>query len=411
MTTIFLSLLLAQVPVLPPQEVTAIVNGIVITAAGPTIPRGTVILRGAKIEAVGAELPVPVGARVVDATGKYVAPGFVAIEASGLAVGGIDGNFADNLDPYQLSLRVALACGITTANVIDVPFFGFFGGEVDSISGAHSAILKLTQGDLEPMLVREPGLNYLAMPTRQVELNMFRLRESFRKAAEHLKAVKEAAEKKAQAPRAAPELGSYITILENERPTVVAARTVEQVRDLLKLHAQYPFDLVLSRPTQAVALASQLVARRIPVLLKARGEDFDFDLARPVHDEQGLVPIQLPAVFAAAGAAVSILPYRRGVSLDGLAGRDLTALSMEAAFAIRGGLDEEKAIQAITIEPARILRIADRVGSLEKGKDADVLILTRHPLDFRALVERVYIHGKVYYERSKSPLFRDVTAR
>ncbi len=127
MTSLLLTLCLAQVPVLPPRPVTAIVGGTVITAAGPAIPRGTVIIRGTQIEAVGSELQVPEGAVVVDATGKYVSPGLVAIEASGVGVGGADGNLADSLDPYQLGLRVALACGITTVNVVDVPFFGFFG--------------------------------------------------------------------------------------------------------------------------------------------------------------------------------------------------------------------------------------------------------------------------------------------
>jgi len=71
-------------------------------------------------------------------------------------------------------------------------------------------------------------------------------------------------------------------------------------------------------------------------------------------------------------------------------------------------MSEEAALRAITLEPARILRIADRVGSLEKGKDADVLILDRHPLDVRAFVETAIIEGKVYYERAKSPLYRDI---
>ncbi len=261
------------------------------------------------------------------------------------------------------------------------------------------------------MLIREPGLNYFAVPTRQVELNLFRMRESFRKASDHLKAVREAEAKKSQPPRAPPEIAQYVTILENQRPTVVAARTREQVLDILAVHEKYPFDLILSRPEQAASLARDLSARRIPVLLKARGADFDFDLTNPVQDEQGLIPIRIPAAFAAPGVHVTILPFRRGVSLDGLAGRDLTALPMEAAFAVRGGLDEDLAVQAITIEPARLLKIADRVGSLEKGKDADLLILTRHPLDFRSLVEKAYINGKLYYEREKSPLLRDVQAR
>jgi hypothetical protein len=326
-------------------------------------------------------------------------------------VGGTDGNIADSLDPYQLSLRVALATGITTANIVDTPFFGFFGDEVNALSGAASAVIKLTYGDLGSMLVREPALNYFAVPTRQVELNLFRMRESFRKAAEHLKAVREAEAKKAQPPRAPPELAQYITILENRVPTVVAATTVEQVLDILDVQAKYPFDMVLSRPDEASPLARDIAVKNIPVLLKARGADFNFDLTSPVVDDNGLIPIRVPAAFADAGVRVTILPYRRGVSLDGLAGRDLTALPLEAAFAVRGGLDDDHALEAITLNPARILRIADRVGSLEKGKDADILISSRHPLDYRSYVEKAYINGKLYYEREKSPLYRDIPLR
>jgi hypothetical protein len=362
-------------------------------------------------EAVASELTPPSGAGVVDAGGKYVTPGLVAIEASGIGVGGTDGNIADSLDPYQLALRVALASGITTANVIETPFFGFFGDEATAISGASSAILKLTHGDLASMLVREPGLNYFAVPTRQVELNLFRMRESFRKASEHLKALKEAEAKKAQPPRAPPELGPYISILENQRPTVVAATTPEQILDVLEIREKYPFDAVISRPDEGYPLARDLALKGIPVLLKARGADFNFDLTRPILDEQGLIPIRLPSAFAEVGVNVSLLPYRRGVSLDGLAGRDLTSLHLEAAFAVKGGLDEARALEAITLNPARVLKIADRVGSLEKGKDADVLIWSRHPLDFRAFVEKAYINGKLYYEREKSPLFREIPVR
>ena len=404
----------AQVPVLPPrppEAVTAIVNATVFPVSGPMIHRGTVIIRGAKIDAVASELPPPSGAAIVDAGGKYVTPGLVAIEASGVGVGGTDGNIADSLDPYQLALRVALASGITTANVIETLFFGFFGDEATAISGVSSAILKLTHGDLASMLVREPGLNYFAVPTRQVELNLFRMCESFRKASEHLKALKEAEAKKAQPPRAPPELGPYITILENQRPTVVAATTPEQILDVLEIREKYPFDVAISRPDEGYPLARDLALKGIPVLLKARGADFNFDLTRPILDEQGLIPIRLPSAFAEVGVNVSLLPYRRGVSLDGLAGRDLTSLHLEAAFAVKGGLDEARALEAITLNPARVLKISDRVGSLEKGKDADVLIWSRHPLDFRTFVEKAYINGKLYYEREKSPLFKEIPMR
>jgi imidazolonepropionase-like amidohydrolase len=124
-----------------------------------------------------------------------------------------------------------------------------------------------------------------------------------------------------------------------------------------------------------------------------------------------VIPIRAPGLFAQAGVRLAILPYRRGVSLDGLGGRDLTALPLDAAFAVRGGMEQDAALAAITLEPARILRVSDRVGSLEPGKDADFLILNRHPLDYRACVEIAWINGKIYYERAKSPLFREIPVR
>ena len=75
---------------------------------------------------------------------------------------------------------------------------------------------------------------------------------------------------------------------------------------------------------------------------------------------------------------------------------------------MRGGLEETRALEAITLGPARLLRLADRIGSLEKGKDADVLIWSRHPLDYRSFVERAYINGKLYYERDKATFFKDI---
>jgi len=393
------------------EQVTAIVGGTVIPVGAPVVRRGTVIFRGEKIEAVGVELEVPEGAVVVDATGKYVTPGFIAVEAAKVGVVSTDGNIADSLDPYALSLRVALASGITTVHLIDVRFSGFFGHRANLLSGAKTAIVKLTHGDLGSMLVREPGLNYFAVPTRQVELNLFRMREGFRKAEEYLKTVKEAEAKKEKPPRMSPAIASYVTILENKQPTVVAASTPEQIRDILDIHSRYPFDMVLSRPDEGYPLAREIATRGIPIFLKARGRDFDFNMTRPVFDKDGLIPIRRPAAFADRGVNVTLLPYRRGVALNGIAGRDLTALSLEAGFAVRGGLDEARAIEGITLNPARVLRIADRIGSLEKGKDADILILSRHPLHYRSFVETAYINGKLYYERDKSPLFRAIPLR
>ncbi|MEE3181193.1 MAG: amidohydrolase family protein, partial [Planctomycetota bacterium] len=128
----------------------------------------------------------------------------------------------------------------------------------------------------------------------------------------------------------------------------------------------------------------------------------------PVFEKGQMAPVRRPAAFARSGCMVAILPYRRGITLAGLAGRDLATLHVDAAFAIRGGMSNEEALKAITLNPARILRVDDRLGSLEKGKDADLLILSGHPLDYRSFVLKAYINGKLYYDRSKSRIFREI---
>ena len=121
-------------------------------------------------------------------------------------------------------------------------------------------------------------------------------------------------------------------------------------------------------------MARELASFDVPVILKTRGPDFFFNLDAPLFEDGDMIPIRRPSTYASSGVRVALLPYRSGISLDGIAGRDLTSLAFEAAFAVRGGLAEDLAFRAITLEPARLLKIDDRVGSLEKGKDADILI-------------------------------------
>lgn len=393
----------------PAGPLQAIVGGYVFPVSGPPILRGTVLFRDGKIVDVGPELPVPEGAVLHRAEGKFVTPGFVAVEAARVGVSGSQGNIRDNLDPYQRDLKIALAAGITTAHVVEAGFGSIFGGESPVPGAGGTALVKMTAGDLESMLLKEPGAIYLSL--RRTPLGVFQFRESFRKAAVHLRRTAEAEKAKSKPPDISPEIERYVKILRNEVPAIIAADSLDEIQTILSIRREHPFDLVLRGSDDGWKIGPDLAREGASVLVKARGRDFSFDFSSPAVPEDGMIPISRPAAFARAGVPVAILPYRRGVSIDGIAGRDLTALPFDAAYAVRGGMDEGAALRAITLEPARILRVADRVGSLEKGKDADILILSRHPLDARSSVEMVFIDGKIYYERSKSPLFRDIPER
>ena len=125
------------------------------------------------------------------------------------------------------------------------------------------------------MMVREPGLGSFSLPSRQVELNLFNIREGFRQAAEYLKKVAEAKAKKSKSPKMSSKIARYVTILKNETPTVVRASTRQQIRDILEIRDKYPFDVVIDGPLRGYAMARELAARKIPVLLTCRGPDFD----------------------------------------------------------------------------------------------------------------------------------------
>ena len=101
----------------------------------------------------------------------------------------------------------------------------------------------------------------------------------------------------------------------------------------------------------------------------------------------------------------AIAALSSSISLNGLAGRDLTSLPLEAAFAVRGGCSESTALAALTIVPARLLGLQDRLGSIDKGKDADLLILDGPPLDYRTYVETAIVSGKVRYDRVKDHVY------
>jgi hypothetical protein len=121
--------------------------------------------------------------------------------------------------------------------------------------------------------------------------------------------------------------------------------------------------------------------------------------------------IENAAILHRHGVQVAVIPASPGISLGGIVGRDLLHFATEAAFAIRGGLPEAAALEALTIVPARMLGIDWRVGTLEKGKDADLIVTDGDLLHYQTWVQWAIVEGKVVYDKQEEMYFAHIRPR
>jgi imidazolonepropionase-like amidohydrolase len=428
------------------SKVLAIVGGEVYTITGEVIRGGTVLVKDGKILRVGQDLPIPQGATVLDAKGKYVTPGFVALSMSGIGLRATgvptgrpgtpgaprNAKLADSLDPFDRNIKFCLGVGITTGCVETTGGGGRrFGRDEDDDTQVcpccgltilptepitpvapsaptprQNAIVKMSYGDLDGMLVKEGPFHHLASTGLAGALNRFNWRDSIRQArkyleqqTEHEKEVK--AGKTSRPPRKTVS-DDLIHLVKKETALRIDASSVTQIRDMIKLAQELDYRLVLENVHEGWLVADELAQSKTSVILTPRSR------RRPVlgrEDSTGS-SIETSGHLEKAGVPFAIATQMNTISLDGVyGGRDLTGLPLEAAFAVRGGCSEKTALAALTIVPARMLGLENRVGSIEEGKDADLLILNGPPLDYRTYVETALVSGKIQYERNKDRVY------
>lgn len=394
------------------NKVVAIVGADVYTVTREVIRAGTVLVQDGKILRVGQDIPIPQGATIVDAKGKYVTPGYVALSMAGVgirsATPGIGGptpqpatpsannKLADTLDPFDRNMKFCLGVGITTGCVElsggGGRRFGRDGFEDDDTqvcpccglavlpfepiaprppttpTARRHAVLKMTYGDLDTMLVKEGPFYHLPGTGLAGALNHFNWRETLRQArkylddqAAHEKEVKSGSESR---PPRKTVSDDVIALAKKEAALRTDVSSISQVRDMIRLAKELDYNLILEDAHEAWLMADELAEAKAAVVLTPRGR------------------------------------------LDGVyGGRDLTGFPLEAAFAVRGGCSEKAALAGLTIVPARLLGLEQRIGSIEEGKDADLLILNGPPLDYRTCVQTVFVKGKIYYEHEKERLY------
>ena len=447
-----------------PKEIVAVVGGDIITIARETVRGGTILIEDGKITEVGQRVEIPESAKRIDATGKTITPGFIAIEMSGVGLtSGTDpAKYTDSLDPFDRNISLSLSVGITTGCIelregggfgrrgrgedfpITERFLGFdpdekelaaydesksdFGEYVSlcqccglpilptepitnapptAITPSKSAVIKMSFGKLDGMLVTASPFLDLTPGSLSGALNQHNWREQLAKArkylvdqAEHEKAT---AAGKRQTPPRKPVSDEVLRLVKGEIALRIAANTVSDIRDMINLSKELDYKLVISGAAEAWVIPEELSEANVQVVMTPRSR------RQPRFGEEATTGtwIEMPRVLEATGVPFALSTLSNSISLNGLAGRDLTSLPLEAAFAIRGGASTRGALAALTITPATMLGLDKRIGTIEPGKDADLLIFSGDPLDYRTYVETALVDGRVVYERKVDRVLPD----
>ncbi len=444
------------------KKVIAIVGGDIHTVSREVIRSGTILIEDGKISAVGARVKVPEGATVIDASGKQISPGFIAVEMAGVGINGPGSNdkLTDVLNPFDRNVTLSLAVGITTGCVqiggssgrgrFRDPSETFLGlepepdallatvdqkeldyGVIESlcpccglpilpadpitdptpqdIQTTKSAVIKMSYGSIDGMLVKEGAFYDVNRGALSGSLNHHVWREQISKARQYLKdqAAHEQAtrEGKKENPPRKTVSDDLLRLVRGELRLRIPANSQSEIRAALALADELDYKVVLRDVVEGWSVSDLLAEQDAMVTFTPRNRRN----ARSGEEDRTGSWIEQSRVFQEAGVPFSITALSSSISLNGLAGRDLTSLPLEAAFAVRGGCSEAEALKAITLTAAKMLGIEDRVGSIDVGKDADILILDGAPLDYRAYVETAIVNGQVVYEREKDralPVFK-----
>jgi imidazolonepropionase-like amidohydrolase len=384
----------------------AITGGRVVPVIGDVIDNGTVLVTDGTITAVGEDVAVPDGVPVVDARGSWVLPGFieahghVGVHEEGEGWAGSDSNEVtepvtahvramDAINPADLGFRDAISGGVLAVNVNP--------GSGNPIGG-QTAALKCWGRTVDEMVLKAPagmksalGENPKRVYGERKQQPATRLgtaaviRGALVDAANYLARI-EAEQRKPDSERKPVDrdlkLEALGLVLAREIPWRQHCHRADDIATALRLADEFGYRLVIDHGTEAHLLADILAARDIPVIIG------------PLFTSRSKVELRNrslanPGKLAAAGVTIAITTDHPVVPIN--------FLVHQASLSVKHGLDPETALAALTINPARIIGIDDRLGSIEPGKDGDLVIWSGDPLDVLSRVTRAYLGGQEIY--------------
>lgn len=424
--------LAALAAALPARAETVAITHARVLTAGPAgeIAQGTLVIRDGKIAAVGANVPVPAGARVIDAAGGVVTPGFFATNSllGAVEVGALGNDLTvDNpelgaafdvqygLNPESALLPVARLGGLTSAVVMprsaadrggdadegdeETAGPGHDGSRSHALFAGQAAVIDLAAspdiltrdkvGMVAPFGKAGAGV---AGGARGAEIVAFKaalqdVRDYLRNKAAYERAAYR------DLPLSKADLEALIPVVEGRMPVIATVHRASDIRTVLKLARDEHIKLILSGAEEGWLVAADIAKAGVPVLLNPLDD-------RPESYEMLAATMENAGRLQAAGVTVA---------LEASEGSSHRARETRygAGNAVAHGMPYAAALAAITINPARIFGVADRTGSLEAGKDADVVVWTGDPFEPLSQASAVFIHGQAQPMTSRQIELRD----
>ena len=399
---LLLAALAASAPLAAQERAHVFRGATLLPIASAPIANGVLVVQGGRITAIGgAETPIPAGAVVHDASGKTIMPGLVDTHSH---IGGGDGGdqsaplhpavrILDTIDPRNAGIRRARSGGVTTVNVM--PGSGLLmsgqtvymklrdGNAVDDLLFCADAVrdvcggLKMANGTNPRGASPHPGTRARAAAI---------VRDRFVKAREYRGKVAAARGDSAKLPARDLEMETLAQVLDGRRTVHFHTHRADDILTAMRLAEEFGFRIVLHHVSEAHRVADRIAAARVPasiIALDAPGGKLE---AADFSNDNG-------AALEKAGAPMVAFHTDDGIT-------DSRFFLRSAAMGVRAGMSRERALEALTLAGARMLQLEDRVGSLERGKDADFIVLSGDPFSVYTHVEQTWVEGSKLFDRA-----------
>ena len=376
-------------------------NGLIYTMTQKEPIKGDVLIEDGKIRGIGADLEIPEGTEVIDAEGLEVYPGFVeahchtGLDGYGIGYEGRDYcelndlvtpqlRAIDGINPFDPCFQHAREAGVTC--------IGTGPGSADVLGGTFAAV-KTAGKRIDKMVVKYPVAMKCAFGENPKNCYQDKgdtsrmttaalLRNELFKAKAYMEKKEAAGDDVQKQPEFNLKLESLIPVLKKEIPLKAHAHQANDIFTALRIAKEFGLDITLEHVTEGHMIADELAGEHVPMAVGPT-------LTHATKFELQNKSWTTPGVLASMGCQVSIITDAPVIPQE--------YLPLCAGLAVKAGMDEFDAFKAITINPAKHLGVEDRVGSLEVGKDGDIVVMSGSPLKVESLVKWVVIDGVVVY--------------